>query len=81
MSMKPLRHICSHCGTISNGEWSYDSGWEFSCYCCSCVDKIPDKLIPVELQGLKSRYSVHVLKSSGAVAQGNFPKYQGRSEG
>jgi len=75
MSMKTLRHICSHCGTISNGYWSYDGGWDFTCYCCSCIDRVPDKLIPPELQTLKGRYSTNVLKSAGAVAQGSFPHY------
>ena len=74
MSMNQLRHICSHCGTISNGYYTYDSGWEFNCYLCSCVDKIPDKLIPPELQSLKYKYSVNILKSSG-IPQSNFPHY------
>jgi hypothetical protein len=53
-------------------------GWEFNCYFCSCVDKIPDKEIPPELD--KKKYSIHVLKSSGGVAQGSFPKFIERKE-
>jgi len=80
MSMSQLRHICSHCGTISNGYYSYDAGWEFNCYLCSCVDKIPDKLIPPELQLLKGKYSVNVLQSSNVFQGSGRPKFNDRSE-
>ena len=75
MTINPIRrHICSHCGTAGNGYFSWDNTWEYNCYCCSCVDKIPDSEIPPEIQGVKGRYSVNVLKSCG-IPQSNFPHY------
>ena len=74
------RHICSHCGTIANGYFTYDGGWEFNCYCCSCVDKIPDSEIPPEIQRLRGRYSVNVLQSSNVFQGSGRPKFNDRSE-
>ena len=81
MSINPiLRHTCSHCGHTGQGYFTFDNGWEFNCYMCSCVDKIPDKEIPPEVQMLKPRYSINVLKSGGAVARGSFPKFSNGGE-
>ena len=80
MTTRLSNFICPHCGRTGQGYVTFDFGWEFNCYCCSCVSKIPDNEIPPELQSQKYKYSEHVLKSSGGVAQGNFPKYQSRGE-
>ena len=82
MSINPRStHICSHCGRTGNGYITYENGFEFNCYCCSCVDKLLDSEIPPELMSQRYKYSVNVLKSCGAVAQGNFPKFIDRRDG
>ena len=73
MTIRLSNFICPHCGRTGQGYLSYDHSWEFNCYCCSCVSTIPDKEMPPNLD--KRQYSEHVLKSSGGVAQGNFPRY------
>ena len=81
MTNNPIRqHLCRHCGYYGQGYIEYDQGFEFHCWLCSNVDPLKDDEIPPELQMLKGRYSVNVLQSCGAVAQGNFPKFISRSE-
>jgi len=75
--------VCRKCGKVGQGNVEYNSDtndWLFHCFLCSHETLIPKNQIPPELQRQRYKYSDHVLKSCGAVAQGNFPKYQSRSE-
>ena len=75
MTSNPIRnHICSHCGTIGNGYITYDSGFEFNCYCCSTIDPLQPHEVPPELRAMKGRYSINCLKSNG-IPQANFPSF------
>ena len=81
--MSPLLNkICPHCGNIGQVYLSYeplDNSWECTCYKCSCVFKIPDYEIPLEIRKRKWKYSDHVLQSNG-IPQGSMPRFLNRSE-
>ena len=68
--MNPIRsHICGHCGTTGDGYITWDSGFEFNCYCCSNVEPLkPDEITP-ELRAQKYLYAEHVLKSRKVIAR------------
>ena len=79
--MTYANQVCRKCGEKGQGNVEYNADekqWVFHCWLCSCETPIKDKYIPPELQMQKGRYCEHVLKSSGGVAQGNFPKYNDR---
>jgi uncharacterized protein YlaI len=75
MTSNPIRkHLCTHCGHFGQGYIEYNDGFEFHCWLCSNVDKIPNSEIPPELKAQKGRYSVTCLKSNG-IPQANFPSF------